>query len=347
MAKKRRATMADVARAAGVSRTTVSFVLNDNPHTNIPDSTRQRILQAARELQYAPNTQALNLAKGQTMMVALVLRQTREQMSADAFLGEVVRGVTHHIEAGGYHLLVHAAEPGTPNSHTYGELVRTHKVDGLIIASPLINDPEVKLLYAEGTPIVLHGATDSTDIACVDVDNRQGAYAAVRHLIDLGHRRIGHISNAPFSYTSSRDRLAGYRQALADAGMVYDEELVHSGEFTDASGYPPMQCLLDLPQPPTAVFVGSDVVALGAIDAIHSRGLHIPDDISVVGFDDVSLGKYLRPALTTVHLPAYDLGRQAGEMILDIVRGLPLPASQVRLPTELVIRSSTARVKTL
>jgi DNA-binding LacI/PurR family transcriptional regulator len=158
----------------------------------------------------------------------------------------------------------------------------------------------------------------------------------------LGHRRIGHISNAPFSYTSSRDRLAGYRQALTEAGIVYDSELVHAGAFTDNSSYEPMCRLLQLPDPPSAVFIGSDVVALGAIDAIHSRGLRIPDDISVIGFDDVALGKYLRPALTTVHLPAYDLGRKASEVILQIIHGQPLHTIQVRLPTELVIRDSTA-----
>lgn len=336
--------MEDVARAAGVSRTTVSFVLNGSPNTNIPEATRRRVLQAARELDYSPNVQALNLAKGRTMLVALVLRQTPEQMSADAFLGEVVRGATRTMEAEGYHLLVHAAEPAAPYHSTYGQLVRTRKVDGLIVASPLINDPEVKLLHEEGTPIVLHGASDSADIPSVDVDNTQGAYMAVRHLIDLGHRRIGHISNAPFSYTSSRDRLAGYRQALEEAGIGYDEELVYPGEFTDASSYEPMRRLLDLAEPPTAVFIGSDVVALGAIDAIHSRGLRIPDDISVIGFDDVSLGKYLRPPLTTVHLPAFDLGRKAGEMVLQIIGGQALPTLQVRLPTELVIRHSTARV---
>jgi LacI family transcriptional regulator len=342
MAKKRRATMEDVARAAGVSRTTVSFVLNDIPHTNIPDVTRQRILQAARDLQYTPNIQALNLAKGRTMMAALVVRQTPEQMSADAFLGEVIRGATSHIEAEGYHLLVHAAEPGAPRNSTYGQLVRTGKVDGLIIASPLINDPEVKLLHEEGTPVVLHGAPDTDDIPSVDVDNTQGAYTAVRHLLDLGHRRIGHISNAPFSYTSSRDRLTGYRQALEDAGIACDEALVYAGNFTDASGYEPMNRLLDLPEPPTALFIGSDVVALGALDAIHSRGLRIPDDLSVIGFDDVLLGRYLRPPLTTIHLPAYELGREAGAMILRIMSGEPLPSRKVLLPTQLLIRNSTA-----
>jgi DNA-binding LacI/PurR family transcriptional regulator len=344
MSKKRRARMEDVAKAAGVSRTAVSFVLNDIPDANIPEITRQRILQAARELDYIPNAQALNLVRGKTMMVALVVRQTSEQMSADAFLGEIIRGTTRVIEEEGYHLVVHAVEPGSPNNTTYGQLVRTRKVDGLLIASPLINDPEVKVLHDEGTPIVLNGAADFNDIPSVDVDNIQGAYTAARHLIDLGHRRIGHISNAPFSYTSARDRLTGYQYALAEAGIIYDAQLVHPGGFTDSSSYAPMSAMLDFLDPPTAVFIGSDLVALGAIQAIHHRGLHIPDDISVIGFDDLPIGKYLQPPLTTIHLPAYDLGQRLGEMILASIGGEIPPTLRALLPTELVIRESTRHI---
>jgi DNA-binding LacI/PurR family transcriptional regulator len=336
--------MEDVAKAAGVSRTAVSFVLNDIPNANIPEITRQRILQAARELNYMPNVPALNLATGKTMMIALIVRQTSEQMSADAFLGEFMRGATRAIEAEGYHLLVHAVEPDAPDHSTYGQLVRTRKVDGLLITSPLVNDAEVQVLHDEGTPIVLNGGVEFSDIPSVDVDNTQGAYTAVKHLIDLGHRRIGHISNAPFSYTSSRDRLTGYRMALAEAGIPYDETLVYAGAFTDTSSYEPMMTMLDLPDPPSAVFIGSDLVALGAVQAIHHHNLRIPDDISVIGFDDLLIGKYLQPPLTTIHLPAYDLGRRAGEMILASIRGESFQTLRVLLPTELILRQSTRQL---
>lgn len=345
MVKKRRARMEDVAKAAGVSRTAVSFVLNNIPDSNIPEATRQRILKAAQELDYIPNISALNLATGKTMMIALIVRQTSEQMSADAFLGEFMRGTTRVIEAEDYHLLVHAVEPGAPNNSTYGQLVRTRKVDGLLITSPLVNDIEVQLLHDEGTPIVLNGAASFSDIPSVDVDNMQGAYTAVKHLIDLGHRRIGHISNAPFSYTSGRDRLSGYQAALNEAGIAYDDDLVHAGAFTDMSSYAPMERLIDLQDPPTAVFVGSDLVALGAVQAIHDRGMRIPDDISVIGFDNLLIGKYLQPPLTTIHLPAYDLGRRAGEMILASIRGETFQTLRELLPTELVIRQSTGQPK--
>lgn len=336
--------MADVAKKAGVSRTAVSFVLNNVPNANIAEPTRERILQAAHDLDYIPNVQALNLARGRTMMIALVVRQTSEQMSADLFMGEFIRGAMRVIEAEDYHLLIHAAEPDNGRS-TYGALVRTRKVDGLLISSPLVNDPEVRLLHEEGTPIVLHGALDSGSIPSVDVDNTQGAHSATCHLISLGHQRIGHISNAPFSYTSSVDRLSGYCQALSEAHIEYDPDLVLPGEFTADSGYDLMQQLLSLAQPPTAVFIGSDVLSIGAIDAIYDRGLTIPGDMSVASFDDVLLSRYVRPPLTTIHLPAYDLGRRAGEMILKIIQRETLPSQRVLLPTELIIRQSTARLK--
>jgi len=333
--------MKDVAERVGVSRTTVSFVLNNIPNSNIPDVTRQRIIQAARELDYAPNAQALNLVKGRTMMIALVVRKTAHQFAADAFLTEVMEGVMQVIEPHHFHLMVHAAHANDANN-TYRELIRMRKVDGLLISSPLVHDAEVRQLHAEGTPIVLQGAADGNDIPNVDVDNVQGAYAAVQHLLELGHRRIGHISNAPFSYAASHDRLRGYQQALAEAGIAYDDSLVGVGNFNDDSGYAPMMALLDLPARPSAVFVGSDTVALGVLNAIRDRRLRVPQDISVIGFDDILVGKYLEPPLTTVHLPAVDLGRHAGEMILKIIQGETLDAMSVRLPTHLVIRRSTA-----
>lgn len=339
---KKRTTMKDVAERAGVSRTAVSFVLNNIPNSNIPEATRQRILKAARELDYVPNTPALNLVTGKTMMVALVVRKAQHHLATDSFLNEVIHGIMEAVEARGYHLMIHAAEPNQPDS--YRDLIRSRKADGLLISSPLVHDPEIRQLYDEGTPLVLNGTSGYADVPSVDVDNAQGAYVATRHLIELGHRRIGHISNAPFKYTAPCARLEGYQKALSEAGIAYDDTLVREGEFTDDSGYSPMLALLDLPEPPTAVFVGSDTVALGALRAIADRGLRARDDISVIGFDNIPLGKYLQPPLTTVHLPALQIGKQAGALIVKVINGEPIETPRILLPTELIIRASTARL---
>src|SRR5690606_2058995 len=247
------------------------------------------------------------------------------------------------IEPHGYHLMIHAAQPDGVNS-TYRDLIRTRKADGLVISSPMVSDAEVRLLHDEGTPVVLQGASTMEGVASIDVDNEQGAYDAVRHLIELGHRRIGHISNAPFSYAASCERLNGYRKALAEAGIPFDRALVREGNFTAESGYEPMYALRDLEDRPTAVFIGGDEVALGALDAARQRGITAPDDLSVIGFDNLPVGRYLQPPLTTVHLPAFDLGREAGNMILALVRSEHLPRLKVSLPTRLILRGSTAPV---
>jgi DNA-binding LacI/PurR family transcriptional regulator len=176
----------------------------------------------------------------------------------------------------------------------------------------------------------------------VDVDNVASARSAVEHLIDLGHRDIAFISNGPLAYTSSRDRLMGYRQALEQASIAFDNHLIAYGRFTCDSGFEAMIRLLDGPLPFTAVFVASDVVALGAIRAIRQRDICVPNDISVVGFDDIPMIDYLQPGLTTVHLPITTIGFRAGEMLMNLIKAVPIDDNQIRLDTRLILRGSTA-----
>lgn len=333
---KKRATMREVAKLAGVSRTTVSFVLNNTPNTNIPPETRRRVFEAARQLNYVPDAKALTLVTGRTQMLGLVMRQTPWQIYADAFLSNVLFGLSSAIEYAGYHVLVH---PVTDDI-SYTQLARSQKVDGLILSGPMVEEPELTALHAEGTPIVVQGTTMPRAVPSVDVDNEAAARAAVTHLLALGHRRIGHITNAPTVYAAAHDRLAGYCQALEAHGVPYDPRLVCEGDFTDDSGAAAMRALLDLDEPPTAVFVASDVVALGALQVIRERGRQVPEDISLVGFDDIPLVSHLDPGLTTIHLPAFELGQRAGEMLLSLVWGNTLEQTRVLLDTELVVRGS-------
>jgi DNA-binding LacI/PurR family transcriptional regulator len=329
-----------VAALAGVSRTTVSFVLNDRPETHISPATRARVLAAAAQLGYRPHASARGLAVGRSQSLGLVLRQTAEQVAEDALLAATLRGIADAARAEGYQVLL---EPLAPGDGGYGDLLRSHRADGLIISGPRAgDDDELAALAEAGAAVVIQGSLDGVRFPCVDVDNVAGARQAVEHLVTLGHRVIGHVTNAPRPYTAARERRAGYAAVLADAGIAPDDDLVVEAAFSAASGRRAMAALLRARPDLTAVFVASDVVAFGAIAAIRDAGRGVPDDVSVVGFDDIPLAAFSDPPLTTVHVPAFELGRSAGVALLDRIHGRR-GITRTVLPIELVLRSSTTR----
>jgi DNA-binding LacI/PurR family transcriptional regulator len=335
----RRPTSADVATEAGVSRTTVSFVLNERPDVKIPPATRRRVLEAAARLGYQPNASARRLAGGRSHVIALVMRQSPEQVAGDAVLAETLRGLAAAARAGGFRVMVEPLAPDGPHA-TYTSLLRAQHADGLVISGPRVDDPSLVELVHEGFPIVLQGALPDVEAPSVDVDNVAGARGAVEHLIAIGHRRIACITNAPLVYTAAQERLDGYRAALLAAGIELDPALVVEGGFDAPSGHAAMATLLER-GPFDAVFVASDVVALGAIAALRAAGRRVPDDVSVVGFDDIPLAAFFDPPLTTVRLPAFELGQAAGRALLDRIADEVMPARTL-LPTELMVRASTA-----
>ncbi|HXG25463.1 MAG TPA: LacI family DNA-binding transcriptional regulator [Candidatus Binatia bacterium] len=326
-----------MAALAGVSTTTVSFVLNDRAGAAISPETRRRVLEAAEQLGYHPHASARGLAGGRSNTLGLVLRQSPEQVAEDALLAETLRGLSAAARAARYRVLV---EPLGARDGTYTDLIRSRGTDGLVVSGPRVDDEELGRLVADGAPVVIQGSLPGVDIPSVDVDNVAAARAATSHLIELGHRSIACITNAPFHYAAARERRDGYRMALEAAGIPFDDTLVVEANFDAASGRRAMSRLLNRDDI-TAVFAASDVVAFGAMAAIREAGLRVPGDIAVVGFDDIPLAGYFDPPLTTVHLPAHDLGRAAGVALLDRINGRPVERRTV-LPTELVIRSSTA-----
>ena len=326
-----------MAAKAGVSRTTVSFVLNDRPGANISPSTRERVLLAAAELGYHPHAPARILAGGKSHTLGFVLRQSAEQVAGDAALAETLRGLATAARAAGFRVMV---EPLDPVDGSYEALLRAQHVDGLVLSGPRIDDEGLVELARDGFPIVLQGSLPGLDVASVDIDNVSGARRAVEHLIGLGRRRIACITNAPLAYTAAQERRDGYRAALEAAGIEYDPQFVAEAAFDAGSGHRAMADLLKRASF-DAVFVASDVVAFGAIAAIREAGLLVPADISVVGFDDIALAGFFDPPLTTVRLPAFDLGVAAGTALLDRIAGRSLP-DRTLLPTELIVRSSTA-----
>ena len=334
---KRRPTSADVAAMAHVSRTTVSFVLNERAGVKIPDETRLRVLNAAAALGYFPNSVARQLVRGASRTVGLVLRQSPEQVANDGLLAETLRGLSNAARAAEHRVLVETLVPGEGH---YANLVRSGRTDGLIVSGPRYDDEELVDLVRDGFPVVIQGSLPGLDVPSVDVDNEAGARLAVDHLLALGHRRIACITNAPLAYTAASERLAGYREALAAAGIADEPALVAEGAFDAASGH---RAIAEILARTTfdAVFVASDVVAIGAIAGLRDAGLSVPGDVSVVGFDAIPLAAYLDPPLTTISLPAYDLGLAAGRAVLERIAGQPVDRRTL-LPTELVVRASSA-----
>lgn len=336
----RRPTSNDVAREAGVSRTTVSFVLNDRRDVAISAETRERVLEAARDLGYHAHAGARQLAAGRTRTLGFVLRQSPEQVASDALLPETLRGIAAAARTEGFRVIV---EPLPPEAGGYESLLRARHVDGLVVSGPRSDDGELQRLRAEGFPVVLQGTLDGNGVPMVDVDNRKAAREAVEHLIGLGHETIATVTNAPLAYTAAQERLAGYRDAHETHGLPMSDDLIAEAAFDAASGHAAMTRLIARSPRPTAVFAGSDVVAFGVYGAVREAGLRIPADVSVVSFDDIPLAAFADPPLSTIRLPAYELGLQTGRILLGLIAGRDVPPRTL-LPAELVIRASTLSV---
>lgn len=340
MVQRHRATSHDVAELAKVSRTTVSFVLNNVPGISISTSTRQRVLDAARQLNYHPDSTARRLVSGKSHTLGLVLRQSPEQVFADAFLPQVLLGLGQAAAEQGFHVLLNPLEPHDRTG--YARLIHEKHIDGIVLSGPRQDDYDLLKLHRDGVPVMLMGQLPGTDLPFVDVNAVSGAATAVAHLIELEHQRIALITNASLDYTSAQHRRQGYQQALEQTGLPFDEALVRTGDFTPASGFAAMTNLLELDSPPTAVFVASDIVAMGVIQAIKRAGLRIPGDVAIVGFDDIPLAGFYDPTLTTIRLPAHGLGWAAGERLARLIHGDVLDQPGLFLETELVVRESTA-----
>jgi DNA-binding LacI/PurR family transcriptional regulator len=339
----KRVTSQDVATRAGVSRTTVSLVLNDVQGIQISDETRRRVIAAAEELGYVPEASAQALASRRVKIIGLLLTRSPHHIASDTFLTQILDGLIETAHQRGLRLLIDLIK-AQHQKEAYLQLVRSKRIDGVILSGPRFDDEALKLLEQEGFPTVIMGQLPGVEGCSVDVDNCTAAQRAVGHLIQLGHRRIACITNAALYYTAAEERLQGYRQALENAGIEYDPQLVRYGDFDPDSGYREMMNLLEQRSAGnsafTAAFVASDVVAYGAKAAIRDKGLNVPRQIALVGFDDVPISRYTDPPLTTVKLPAHELGRVAGDYLVRLMDGEQLHGTRVLLDTQLIIRES-------
>jgi LacI family transcriptional regulator len=343
----KRVTSQDVAIAAGVSRTTVSMVLNNVPGIQISEETRQRVFDVARELGYVPEAAAQALVSRRSQSIGFVMARQVHHVITDAFLNSLIAGSIQTVHDHNLRLIVEMIDP-EHQQEAYLRLARARRIDGMILAGPRFDDQGLKVIEEEGFPVVIIGHIDQSNLCSVDVDNCAAAREAVAHLIQLGHKRIACVTNASPIYMAPAMRLRGYRQALETAGLAFDQNLVRFGDYDLESGYIQMKSLLDDGLSFTAVFVSSDVVALGAKAAIYQRGLRIPQDIALVGFDDVPMARYMEPPLTTIRVPAVQMGSAACRLLIDLITKGDVAKRKITLETELIVRESCGakRVRT-
>ena len=339
---KRRISAEDVAQAAGVSRTTVSFVLNNTPGKSITEGTRQRVLEAASLLGYIPNEDARRLARIRSRTIGLFICHSQFVYS-DVFITRVLEGMSQAVNRYRARLVV---QPVSLRDTDYAEIARRDRAEGIVLINAHADDPALIALAEEGFPTVSMDFLDDVSIEQVYLDNAAAAREIVEYLIGLGHRRIGMIVHAPSVFLSARRRLQGYRTALEHAGLSYDPALVRHADFSEESGFIQMQGLLRGGAQPTAVFAGNDVVAYGALQAAHQAKLLVPEDISIAGFDDDYMSRFLNPPLTTMVLPAAGHGAAAVEALMNRLERDPADAvvqpQRRLLRAHIVIRESCA-----
>lgn len=329
-------TLEEIAKLAKVSRSTVSRVVNDDP--NVSPETRVRVRGVIQRLNYHPNAAARGLASGRTRVIGLVIPMGVAAVFSDPFHPLVTQGVASACNAHDHSVMLWLADPEYER-RAVSQVLHSGLVDGVILASQLMDDPLLQALKASRLPFILIGRhpTD-TRVNYVDVDNFASAREIVAYLLRLGRRRIATITG-PRNMIAGAGRLEGYCTALHDRGLTAHSDLILSGDFTEESGYTTMQHLL--PLKPDAVFCASDNMALGAMHAIREAGLRVPEDIAIAGFDDMPFAARATPPLTTVRQPIFQTGFVAAETLIDLIANPTSQPHRIILPTELVIRAST------
>jgi LacI family transcriptional regulator len=327
-------TIRDVARAAGVSVTAAHRALNDKAELN-PDK-RARVLAAARQLNYVPSAAARALVLGKTGTIGMVVTDNASPVYAG-----IVRGVEEVANAAGFGLLLCNSGDSQERAIACLETLRAKQVDGVLITPVQTDRRDVARLQEFEMPFVLlmrHFADLESDY--VITDNEAGGYAATSHLLDFGHRRVGHLAGPAF-VSSAQGRLAGYRRALAERGIPFDDGLVVHAPFTVAGAYDAAFALLDRPDRPSAVFAANDLQAIGVMKTARAIELKIPDELALVGGDDIEFAEFLEVPLTTFHQPAREIGSLGAEILIEKLRGEREEPRRVVLTPRLIVRRSS------
>ena len=329
-------TLEEIARQAGVSRSTVSRVINDHP--NVDPETRARVLSIAENLNYQPNIAARGLAAGRTNILGLVIPMGVNALFTDPYFPILIQGISSACNARDHSVMLWLAEPEFER-RTIRQILQGGLIDGVILASALMDDPMMEALTRGGPPFILIGRHPSDmRVNYVDVENKNSAREMVAYLLRSGYKRVATITG-PRNMIAGVDRLQGYLDALQDHKAARDDDLIVEGDFTEQGGYLAMQRLL--PFEPDAVFVASDAMAIGALRALREAGKRVPEDIAIAGFDDIPVAARTDPPLTTVRQPIQRMGAVAAETLIDMISHPDdTHPRRIVLPTEMVIRRS-------
>lgn len=337
----RRVTIYDVSKRAGVALSSASAALNDRP--GVSEATRERIRQAAHDLGYIPSLRGRSLSAGRAYAVGLVVQRDSDVLESDPFFGAFFSGIESVLATKGYALVLQMGTSAEDVAQRYHDLAANRRVDGVFLNELQLEDPRIPLLLELGMPtIAVNALPDASGAAFPTV--RQDGVAAVRelvqHLASLGHRRIGHVTGPP-EFVHSRERLLAWDRAVRDEGLEPGPLVI--GDFTYAGGQHAASGVLALDEPPTAVFCANDLSAVGFIRRAKDLGVEVPKDLSVVGFDNILLGTYTRPTLTTASTNPRLLAAHAAEMLLRLIEGDDVPDVEIP-PATIVVRESTGPV---
>jgi DNA-binding LacI/PurR family transcriptional regulator len=308
------ASLTDVAKSAGVSIATASRILSGVDYP-VAEKTRQKVLEVAKELGYRPNLIARSLRQDRTHTIGIIVENI-----LSPFIPPIIRGIEEQLKRNDYFSIIFDSNWDPRAEVAALERMGMRQIDGIIIVESFLHSSEEVYALSNRPHLFVHRIFNSFSANSIIPDDRNGARRAVRHLVELGHRRIAFI-NGPTGWDAATNRLAGYQEELAAAQLAFDPILVKQGDWQVQAGYTETQQLFTAPARPTAIFAANDLMALGAIYAAQEAGLKIPDDLAVVGYDDRDFAGFVRPALTTVHMPCEQMGHVAAEALLRLIRG--------------------------
>lgn len=334
------ATIKDIAKKAGVSITTVSRALNG--YSDVNEDTRKKIIETAKDLNYSPNTIARSLVMKKSRTIGLLVSGFRRESAKDNFMIEVMTGVNDFASQTDYDIVLFNTSSSKQREKTYTQLCRERKVDGVIIQGIRTDDPYLEEVIEGEIPCVLVDIPKiGRHAGYVSSDNAAGSYEAGKYLAETGHKTIGMVNGHEYAFVS-KERLGGFKKAMLEEGIAFQEDHVENGDFTEESGEQAALTLLTRDPSITALFCASDLMAIGAMNGLRAEGYRIPEDISIVGYDNILLSRYVQPSLTTIAQDTHGLGFEAAKMLIDMLDHNGKPGKTL-VKHELIVRDSSMR----